>query len=72
MQDPTRPNLLDVTVVFVTLDNGASFEARHSSKECHAVHKATIKVMQQQLRVLQNKDGYISRLVGVAAGLSER
>lgn len=70
-RDHHRPNLPIVTVVFATVESGASFEARHTHQECHALHKAIMKVMQQQLNHLPGRDGYISRYVWVlwAVGL---
>lgn len=59
--ESTPCTLSDVTVVFVSVAGAATFTARHTQRELHAVHKTIIKCMLQQMNSLQGRDGYLCR-----------
>jgi hypothetical protein len=61
LQGQTQAPLPDVTVVFAAVELGDAFISRHSHSEVHALHKAIVHCMGQQLGMLPAEDGYICR-----------
>ncbi|WIA21437.1 hypothetical protein OEZ85_000648 [Tetradesmus obliquus] len=61
LQGQTQAPLPDVTVVFAAVEGGEAFISRHSHSEVHALHKAIVHCMGQQLGSLPAEDGYLCR-----------
>jgi hypothetical protein len=61
LQGQTQAPLPDVTVVFAAVEMGDTFISRHSHAEVHALHKAIVHCMGQQLGMLPAEDGYLCR-----------